>query len=125
MFSVNQFYIVIIENIFTFTSYQDLVEMGLEILLKSIKIKNNLNRNLVEDLKRSNIFYEATRKILKIHDCNMKIMTKIFYMISYLKSDYLLNLISITKLKNISIIYSKINFDLNPYLDLKKDKEYY
>jgi len=112
IFFTNGSYNVIIENIYTFTSYQDCVDPGLEILLKLLKLKKKGTQDLISELNKSHMFYESARKILKVHDCNMKIMTKILSIIFYLKSEKFFNLISITKLKNIFTIYKNVNFDL-------------
>lgn len=96
----------------TFTSYQDCVDPGLEILLKLLKIKKFNTNELISELNKSSTFYEAARKIIKVHDCNMKIMTKILSIIFYLKSEKYLGLISISKLKIIFLVFRNIGFDL-------------
>lgn len=96
----------------TFTSYQDCVDPGLEILLKLLKIKKFNTNELISELNKSSTFYEAATKIIKVHDCNMKIMTKILSIIFYIKSDKYLCLLSISKLKNIFLVFRNIGFDL-------------
>lgn len=108
----NKYHNIICQNLHSYTSYQDCVDPGLEILLKLFKIKKFNNADLISDISKSEVFYDAARKIVKIHDCNMKIMTKILSIIFYIKNDKFLNLVSITKLKNIFLIFRNIGFDL-------------
>lgn len=97
---------------YSFASYQDCVDPGLEILLRLIKLKKNNTIEIITELIKSHIFFEATRKILNIHDCNLKIMTKILSTIFYLKSEKFYTLLSISKLKNLFMLFKNNGFDL-------------
>ena len=80
--------------------------------MKLFKTKKFDNANFISDITKSDQFYKTTFKIIKVHECNMKIMTKIFSIIFYIKTEKFINIVSITKLKNIFNIFKTTGFDL-------------
>ena len=102
----------IFDNLNLFSFSQDYVESALDLILKIFKNKKNDNEEFMMDICKNEEFYKASIKILKIHQCNMKIMSKILSLIFYIKTDKYLSLISFNYLKNIFNIYKINGFDL-------------